>query len=65
MRRGNPHAVVASHQHAVLGSAQMGDTHGEPYPDRQEGDGKRESRQIPQHAMAKIIRFFRIALVAG
>jgi hypothetical protein len=64
MRRGNAHAVVASHQHAILGPAQIRNTHGEPYSDRGQGDGKREGRNVRQHTMAKIVRLIAGALIA-
>jgi hypothetical protein len=64
MRRGNAHAIAASHQHAILGSAQIRNAHGEPYSDRRQRDGKREGCDVRQHAMAKIVRLIPVALIA-
>lgn len=61
---GNLDAIVASHQDAILGPAQMGNTHRQPYADRQQSDGERDSRYIRQHSLSVIIRFIRHALVA-
>jgi len=63
-RDGNAHAVAPSHQHTVLGPAQIRNTHGKPYPDRQESHGKGEGCNVCEHAMAKIVRFFPVALIA-
>ena len=64
MRHGNLDAIVASHQDTILGSAQMGDTHGQPYADRQQSDGECEGSYIRQHPLPVIVRFLRHALVA-
>ena len=64
MRRGNAHAIAASHQRAILGSAQIRNTHGEPDSDRRQCDGKREGCDVGQHAMAKIVRLIPVALIA-
>jgi hypothetical protein len=57
MRRGDPGAIASSHQHTILGLAQVGDVHGEPYSDRRQRDGKGEGGHIGQHAVAEIIGF--------
>jgi len=64
LRGGNTHAVAPSHQYAVLGPAQIRNTHGKPDSDRQESHGKGEGCNICKHAMAKIVRFFPVALIA-
>ena len=63
-RDGNAHAVPPSHQYTVLGPAQIRNTHGKPYPDRQESHGKGEGCNVCEHAMAKIVRFFPVAFIA-
>jgi len=57
MRGGDARAIAASHQHAILGLAQIGDAHGEPYSDRRQRHGKSEGRNVRQHAMTEIVRF--------
>jgi len=65
MRHDNLNAIVTSHEHAILGPAQLGDTHGKPYADRQKRKSKRESRHICQHAMPEIAGGVAVALIAG
>ena len=64
VRCGNLRAVAPSHQHAILGFAQVGDAHGKPDPDRRQCDGKGKGGDVGQHAMAEIVRLFPVALVA-
>src|SRR3981081_4639674 len=64
MRRGNARAVAASHQHAILGLAEVGDAHGEPDSDRRQRDRKGERRDVRQHAMTKIVSLVMVALIA-
>src|ERR1700753_3518227 len=64
-RGGNAHAVAPSHQHAILGPAQIRNIHGEPYSDGGQGDCKGEGCDVRKHAVAKIVRFFPGALIAG
>jgi hypothetical protein len=64
MRCGNAGAITPAHQHAVLGLAQIRNAHGEPNPDRCQRHGKSQGRNICQHAMAKIVRFIAVSLVA-
>jgi len=63
MRHGNLDAIVASHQHTILGSTQMGDTHGQPDTDRQQRQRECESGDIGQHSLSVIVDFFGRALV--
>jgi len=63
MRHGNLDAIVASHQYTILGSAQMGDTHGQPDTDRQQRQRECESGDIGQHSLSVIVDFFGRALV--
>src|SRR5258707_8893854 len=58
MRRGNARAIAPPHQHAILGLAQIRDAHGKPNSNRGQRHGKGEGREVRQHAMAKIVRFF-------
>src|SRR6266478_1830358 len=64
MRRGNARAIALPHQHAVLGLAQIRNAHGEPYSDGRQRDGKGESRNVGQHALAKIVRLIPVSLIA-
>src|SRR6202048_1713781 len=64
MRRGNARAIAPSHQHAVLGLAQIRNTHGEPYSDSRQRDGKSEGRNVRQQALAKIVRLIPVSLIA-
>jgi hypothetical protein len=64
VRRGNMRAVAPSHQHAILGFAQIRNAHGEPYSDRGQRDGKSEGRNIRQHALTKIVRLISVPFVA-
>ena len=64
MWRGNARAIAASHQYAILGSAHIGDAHGEPQSDGGQRDGKGERRDIRQHAAAKIVRFAAVPFIA-
>ena len=64
MWHGNLDAIVASHQDAILGSAQMGDAHGEPYADRQQGHREGEGGNVRQHPLPVVIRWFGDALIA-
>jgi len=57
-------AVAPAHQHAILGPAQMGDADSKPDADRQERQSKCESRNVGQHPVPKIVRFFPVALIA-
>jgi hypothetical protein len=59
----NLDAIVASHQDTILSLAQMGNTHGQPDADRQQGEGECESRNIRQHPLPVIIPVFRDVLV--
>src|SRR5665647_3677178 len=61
---GNARAIAASHQHAILGFAQIGDAHGKPDSHRRQRNGEGEGRDVGQHAMAKIVRFVPRPLVA-
>jgi hypothetical protein len=63
MRRGNARAIAAAHQHAVLGGTEIRNAHREPYADGGQRDGKGEGRNVRQHAMTKIVRFFPVALI--
>ena len=63
--RGNPGAVPAPHQHAILGPAQVRDTHREPNPDRRQRDRERQCSNIGQHAMPEIVRLITGPLIAG
>ena len=62
--RGNAHAIVPPHQHAILGPAQVGDAHGKPDADRRQRDGKGERSNVGEHAVAEIVRLFPRAFVA-
>jgi len=64
MGRGNARAVAPPHQHAVLGLAQIRDAHGEPNSDGRQRDGESEGRNVRQHALAKIVRFTPVSLIA-
>ena len=55
-RRRNLGAVMPSHQHAILGLAQIGDAHRQPYADRCQRDGEGEGGDVRQHAMPEIVR---------
>ena len=55
MRCGDAGAITPAHQHAILGVAQIGNAHGEPYADCGQGDGKGEGRHVRQHALTKIV----------
>jgi hypothetical protein len=61
---GDARAISPSHQDAILGSAHVGDADGEPDPDRQKRDRERKSRDVGQHAVAKIVGSFSHALIA-
>ena len=63
MWHGNLDAIVAPHQDTILGSPQMGNAHGQPYADRQQGDGKCEGGHVCQHPLPIIVCFLRDALV--
>jgi len=63
-RRGNLCAIAPPHQHAILGLAQIRNAHGKPYSDRRQRDGKSEGRDVRQHALAKIVRFIPVSLIA-
>jgi hypothetical protein len=62
--RGNANAIAPPHQYAILGPAQIGDAHREPYPDRRQRDGKSERGDIGEHAVAKIVRLLPRTFVA-
>jgi hypothetical protein len=64
MWHGNLDAIVASHQDTILGSAQMGDAHRQPYADRQQGDRECEGGHVRQHPLPIVVGFLRHALVA-
>ena len=64
MWHGNLDAIVASHQDAILGPAQMANAHSQPYADRQQSDGECESRAIRQHPLPVIVSFIGHALIA-
>src|SRR3954471_1977355 len=64
MRGGDARAIAPSHQHAVLGFAQIRDAHGEPNSDRYQRDGKSEGCNVRQHAPAKVVRFVPLSLIA-
>lgn len=61
---GNVRAISSPHQDAILGLAQIGNAHGEPNSDRRQSRGEGERRDICEHAMAKIVRFGPVSLVA-
>src|ERR1700743_2958705 len=63
-RRGDAHAVAASHQHAILGAAQIGDAHGEPDADRKHRHGEGTGRDVGQHALTEIVRLIARLLIA-
>jgi hypothetical protein len=56
--------IVPSHQHAILGPAQIRDAHSQPQSDGRQCHGEREGREVCQHAMAEIVRFIPLALIA-
>src|SRR3979411_1318447 len=60
--RGNACAIAPSHQHAILGLAQIRDAHREPNSDCRQRDGEGEGGNVCEHAMAKIIRLVAVAL---
>src|ERR1043166_8452104 len=62
---GDAGAIPPAHQHAILGLAEIGDTHSEPDPDRGQRHRERECREVRQHAMTEIVRFVPRALIAG
>jgi hypothetical protein len=64
MRGGNPRAIAAAHQHAILGLAHIRNAHGKPYSDGGQRYREREGCNVRQHTMAKIIRFIAAALIA-
>ena len=59
---GNAGAVVPSHQHAILGFAQVGDAHRKPDADCRQRDRECKGGNVGEHAVAKIVRFLRLAL---
>src|SRR3984893_3344314 len=65
MRRRDTRAIPPSHQHAVLGLAQIRDAHGQPDSNGGQRDGKSEGGDIRQHPTVKIVRFVAVPLVAG
>ena len=60
----NLNAVVASHQDTILGSAEMGDAHRQPYSDSEQGHREGESGDIGQHPLPIIIGLLGGALIA-
>ena len=64
MRRGDARAIAASHQHAILALAQVGNAHGEPNSDRGQRDREGEGGDVRQHALAKIVGFIAVPLIA-
>jgi len=60
----NLDAVVASHQHTILGSAELGDAHRQPYADGEQGDRERERGDVGQHPPPVVVGLFRDSLVA-
>ncbi len=64
MHCGNAGAIAPAHQHAVLGLAQIRNAHGEPDSDGRQRHRKSQGRNICQHAMAKIVRFIAVSIVA-
>src|SRR5688572_7096139 len=56
-RRRNRGAVAPSHQHAILGLAEIADGDRKPYSDRGQRDGEGEGRDVGKHAMAEFVRF--------
>src|SRR3954451_1164758 len=64
LRHGNAGAIAAAHQYAILGFAQIGDAHGEPDADPDQRHRERKGREVRQHAMAEIVRFFPCAFIA-
>src|SRR5919106_3761605 len=65
MRCGDAGAITPTHQHAVLGVAQIRDAHREPYADCGQGDGKGERCHVRQHPLAKIVRLTPWLFVTG
>ena len=57
-------AIAPSHKHAILSPTQIRDAHGKPYSDRGQRHGERKSRDVCQHAMAEIVRFISLPLIA-
>jgi hypothetical protein len=57
-------AVVTSHQHTILGSAELGDAHRQPYADSEQGHREGESGDIGQHPLPIIVSLFRDAFIA-
>src|SRR3954468_4859121 len=64
MRRSDAGAIPPAHQQAILGLAQIGNTHGQPDAYRGQCHGKGERRHVRQHAMAKIVGFLPGSLIA-
>src|ERR1700676_4891920 len=64
-RHGNPGAVVATHQHAILGLAEVRNAHGKPNPDRRQCYREREGRNVRQHAMPEVVRLVTGPLIVG
>jgi hypothetical protein len=64
MLAGNTRAIATSHQHAILGFAEVGDAHGEPYPDRGQRDCEGEAGHVRQHAQPKIVRLIARPLIS-
>src|SRR3954453_11251014 len=62
---GNPGAVPASHQNAILGLAEIGDAHGEPDSDRRQRDREGQRGDIGQHAVTEVLRLVSPPFVAG
>ena len=62
--RRNLGTVAPSHQDAILGLAEFGDAHREPYADRGQCDGEGEGGEIRQHAVTKIVRLLPRPLIA-
>jgi hypothetical protein len=65
MRHEDVGAVAPPHGHAILGLAQIGDAGGKPQGNGRERDGECEGGEVGQHAMAKIVGFIALALIAG
>ena len=64
MRQADLHTIPPSQQHAVLAPAQISDVFGEPQSDRHQCHSEGDSRDIGQHPLAKIVRFFPHPLIA-
>ena len=62
---GNPGVVPASHQHAILSLAQIGNAHRKPDSDRRQRHGEGQGGDIGQHAMTEIVRLVAGPFVAG